>query len=170
MENVHAKDAGTYICTASGGSNSVEMPTTLVVTGAIPYFPQAPKSYLIFPKLEDAYMKFNFEVTFNPEHANGLILYNGQKRSEGNFIALSLNDGYPEFRFDFGSGTTIIRAEKPIELKQWHTIKVHKVRKEGYLLVDDQHPVSFPPTTRAGVELLENLYVSNSFSLYKSSF
>lgn len=168
LDNVHAKDAGTYICTASSGSYSVEIPTTLVVTGAIPYFPQAPKSYLTFPKLEDSYMKFNFEVTFNPEQPNGLILYNGQKRGDGNFIALSLNDGYPEFRFDFGSGTVIIRADKPIELKKWHTVKVHKVRKEGYLLVDDQAPVSFPPTTRPGIELLENLYVSISANAKKN--
>lgn len=159
LENVQAKDAGTYICTASTGAQSVEMPITLIVTGAIPYFPQAPKSYLVFPKLEDSYMKFNFEVTFNPEHEDGLILYNGQKRGEGNYIALSLNDGYPEFRYDFGTGPVIIRAEKPIELKQWHTVRVNKVRKEGYLLVDDQHPVAFPEMTRSGVELLENLYL-----------
>lgn len=161
LENVQAKDAGTYICTASTGSYSVEIPTTLVVTGTIPHFPQAPKSYLVFPKLEDSYIKFNFEVTIKPEHPNGLILYNGQKRNEGNFIALSLNDGYPEFRYDFGSGTVTVRAEKPIDMKKWHTIKVNKVRKEGYLLVDDQHPVSFPQTARLGVELLENLYVGN---------
>lgn len=159
LENVQAKDAGTYICTASTGLESVEIPITLIVTGGIPYFPQAPQSFLTFPKLEDSYMKFNFEVTFNPEHPNGLILYNGQKRGEGNYIAFSLNDGYPEFRYDFGTGPVIIRAEKPIELKKWHTVKVNKVRKEGYFLVDDQHPVAFPEITRTGVELLENLYV-----------
>lgn len=104
-------------------------------------------------------MKFNFEVTFNPEHGNGLILYNGHRRGEGNYIALSLNNGFPEFRFDFGGDPVIIRAEKPIELKSWHTVKVHKVRKEGYLLVDDQAPVAFPPTIKSGIELLENLYV-----------
>ncbi|XP_055304959.1 basement membrane-specific heparan sulfate proteoglycan core protein isoform X6 [Sitodiplosis mosellana] len=159
LDNVQAKDAGTYICTASSGSQSSEIPITLVVTGAIPYFPQAPKSYLVFPKLENSYMRFNFEVTFNPGHGDGLILYNAQRHGEGNYIALSLNDGYPEFRFDFGSGPVTVRAEKPIELKKWHTVKVNKVRKEGYLLVDDQHPVAFPPTQRSGIELLEDLYL-----------
>lgn len=104
-------------------------------------------------------MKFNFEVTFNPKRGDGLILYNGQKRGEGNYISLSLNDGYPEFRYDFGTGPVIIRSEKPIEMDTWHTVKVNKVRKEGYLLVDDQHPVAFPPSTRSGLELLENLYL-----------
>lgn len=161
LDNVQAKDAGTYICTATSGAHSVDIPTTLVVTGAIPHFPQAPKSYLVFPRLEDSYMKFNFEVTFKPEHPNGLILYNGQRRGEGNFIALSLNDGYPEFRFNFDDYPVIIRAEHPIDLKKWHTVKVNKVRKEGYLLVDDQAPVVFPPTTRSGLELIDSLYLGN---------
>lgn len=159
LNNVQAKDAGTYICTASSGSYSIEVPTTLVVTGVLPYFPQAPNSYLAYNKLENAYIKYNLEVTFNPEHENGLILYNGQNHGNGNYIALSLNNGYPEFRFDSGSGPVIIRAEKPIEVKKWHTVKVSKVRKEGYLLVDDQHPVAFPQMQRSNVELTENLYL-----------
>lgn len=157
--NVQAKDAGTYICTETDHGHTVDVPTTLVVTGAIPYFPQAPNSYIVYPKLEDAYMKFSFEVTFNPERANGLILYNGQKRGDGDYIALSLNDGYPEFRFDFGNDPIVIRAAKPIELRKWHTIKVNRVRRDGFLLVGDQHPVAFPPTTRLGLELIDNLYL-----------
>lgn len=161
LENVQAKDAGVYICTASSIGYSVDIPTTLVVTGAIPHFPQAPNSYLTFPKLDDAYLRFSFEVTFNPDQPNGLILYNGQHHSEGSYISLSLNDGYPEFRFDFGQEPTVVRAEQPIELKKWHTIKVNKVRKEGYLLVDDQNPIAFPPTKRPGLELTENLYLGS---------
>lgn len=159
LVNVQAKDAGTYVCTETDHGHTIDVPTTLVVTGAIPYFPQAPNSYIVYPKLEDAYMKFNFEVTFNPERPDGLILYNGQKRGDGDYIALSLNDGFPEFRFDFGNEPVVIRAEKPIELRKWHTIKVNRVRKDGFLLVDDQHPVAFPPTTRLGLELIDNLYL-----------
>lgn len=159
LVNIQAKDAGTYICSTSNNGYSVDIPTTLVVTGAIPYFPQAPKSYIVFPKIDDAYMKFNFEVTFKPERGNGLILYNGQKRATGDYIALSLNNGYPEFRFDFGNGPTIIQSEKPIKLAQWHTVKVSRIRKDGYMLVDDQHPVAFPSGNQLGLELNENLYL-----------
>lgn len=162
LENVQAKDAGVYICTATSNGYSVDIPITLVITGAIPYFPQAPNSYMTFAKLEDAYMKFNFEITFNPERPDGLILYNGRRRDEANYIALSLNDGYPEFRFDYGGNPVVVRAEKPIDLKQWHTVRVHKVRKDGYLVVDDQHPVAFPPTVRPGLELVDNLYLGGA--------
>ncbi|XP_037037177.1 basement membrane-specific heparan sulfate proteoglycan core protein isoform X11 [Bradysia coprophila] len=159
LVDVQAKDAGTYICTANNNGNTVEIPTTLVVTGAIPYFPQAPKSYIVYPKLEDAYMKFNFEITFKPEKGNGLILYNGQKRANGDYIALSLNNGFPEFRYDFGNDPIVIRADKPIKLGQWHTIKVNRIRKDGFMVVDDQPPVAFPTRTRLGLELIDNLYL-----------
>lgn len=159
MVDVQAKDAGTYICTTNNNGNILEIPTTLVVTGAIPYFPQAPKSYIVYPKLEDAYMKFNFEITFKPERGNGLILYNGQKRASGDYIALSLNNGFPEFRYDFGNDPIVIRSDKPVKLGQWHTIKVNRIRKDGFMVVDDQHPVAFPTRTRLGLELIDNLYL-----------
>lgn len=158
MVNIQAKDAGTYICSTSNIGYSVDIPTTLVVTGAIPYFPQAPKSYIVFDKIEEAFFKIKFDVTFKPERGNGLILYNGQKRAAGDYIALSLNNGYPEFRYDFGNGPTIIRSEKPIKLAQWHTVKVSRIRKEGYMIVDDQHPVAFP-SIQLGLDLQENLYL-----------
>lgn len=71
LTEVQASDAGTYICTARSNGQTVEIPTTLVVTGAIPFFPQSPRSYMSFPKLEQTYAKFNFEVTFKPERENG---------------------------------------------------------------------------------------------------
>jgi hypothetical protein len=80
LTDVQAADAGTYICLARYNDQAVEIPTTLVVTGAIPFFPQSPKSYMTFSKIDQAYAKFSFEITFRPERGNGLILYNGQKR------------------------------------------------------------------------------------------
>lgn len=162
MTNIQAKDAGSYVCRTKHNGYSVDIPTTLVVTGALPHFPQAPKSFIAFPKIEDAYMKFSFEITLKPDRGNGLILFNGQKRSgTGDYISLSLNDGYPEFRFDFGNGPIIVRAEHPVELQRWHTIKVNRIRNNGYMIVDDQHPVAFPQRPQLGLELQENLYIGN---------
>lgn len=93
LSDVQATDAGTYICTVKHNGQSVDSPTTLVVTGAIPFFPQSPKSFMTFHKLDQAYAKFSFEITFRPERPNGLILYNGQKRGGGDYISLSLVSG-----------------------------------------------------------------------------
>lgn len=178
--NIQASDAGTYVCTASGNGQSTEVPTTLVVTGAIPFFPQAPKSYMIFPKIEDAFMKFNFEVTFKPQRENGIILYNGQRRVGGDYISLSLNNGYPEFRFDFDNDPTVVRADEPIKMGEWHTVKVNRVRKDGYMIVDQQPPVAFPHKTKfEGLELGDYLYlggvasfdeIANSAAAHKVGF
>lgn len=42
-------------------------------------------------------MQLNIE--FRPEQYEGLILYSGEKQTlEGDFVALSLNQGFVEFR------------------------------------------------------------------------
>ncbi|XP_070509893.1 basement membrane-specific heparan sulfate proteoglycan core protein isoform X10 [Chironomus tepperi] len=158
--NVQASDAGTYICNARHNGQLLEIPTTLVVTGAIPFFPQSPRSYMKFPRLDQAYSKFNFEITFRPERPNGLILYNGQKRGAGDFISLSLVDGVPQFRYAFGDQRGILKPEKPLSLGEWHTIKVNRVRTNGWMIVDDQHPVIFPPNQKfQGLNLEEDLFI-----------
>jgi len=139
---------------------TVDYPTILVVTGAIPRFHQEPLSYMSFPTLPDSYIKFNFEITFRPEEENGLILYNGQKRGSGDYISLSLNNRYPEFRFDFDGKPMIIRAEEPVALNEWHTVRVNRFRRDGYMQVDEQHPVAFPTLSQISpLDLIEDLYI-----------
>ncbi len=55
----------------------------------------------------------------------GLLFYNGQFSSGGaDFISLGLSQGVPEFRFNLGYGTAIIRSDRPLTFGQWHSIKV----------------------------------------------
>ncbi|XP_067635534.1 basement membrane-specific heparan sulfate proteoglycan core protein isoform X4 [Eurosta solidaginis] len=161
LQNVQSSDAGTYICTASTpDGQTVDYPTILVVTGAIPQFHQDPVSYMSFPTLPESYIKFNFDITFRPEQGNGLLLFNGQKRGSGDYISLSLNDRYPEFRFDFDGKPMVIRAERPISLNEWHTVRVNRFRRDGYMQVDDQHPVAFPTLAQISpLDLIEDLYI-----------
>jgi hypothetical protein len=49
----------------------MDIPTVLVVTGVVPYFAQAPTSFMALPTLPDAYLQFNIEVSFKPESADG---------------------------------------------------------------------------------------------------
>lgn len=157
---MQASDAGTYICRATHTGGSTDIPTILVVTGAIPYFPQAPNSYMSFPKMEDVLYKFHFEITFKPERPDGILLYNGQRRGSGDFVALSLNEGFVEFRMDLGKQPIIVKSKGPVSMGEWHTVKVNRVRKDGYVIVDNEEPVPFPAHLRfQGLELEENLYV-----------
>ncbi|KAH8329979.1 hypothetical protein KR067_012076, partial [Drosophila pandora] len=161
LDGVQANDAGTYICTASyRDGETVDFPSILVVTGAIPQFRQEPRSYMSFPTLPDSSFKFNFELTFRPETGDGLLLFNGQTRGSGDYIALSLKDRYAEFRFDFGGKPLLVRAEEPLALNEWHTVRVHRSRRDGYIQVDEQHPVAFPTLSQTPqLDLIEDLYL-----------
>ncbi|XP_046613235.1 basement membrane-specific heparan sulfate proteoglycan core protein isoform X7 [Neodiprion virginianus] len=163
LVNVKAEDAGTYICTASNGQTSVEILQILVVTGVVPYFNQAPESYISFRPLQDAMLKFDIEVSFKPEMYDGIILYNAEKSDGGgDFIALSLVGGYPEFRFNLGSRPAVIRARNPVTLGKWHTIKLYRSRKEGRMTIvgDPQSPYSgTAPGRLQTLDLMEPLYV-----------
>ena len=71
----------------------------LVVTGVVPYFAQAPTSYLQFRPLPSSYLSLDLSLSFKPESADGLLLYNGQDESaSGDFVAFGLTGNVPEFR------------------------------------------------------------------------
>jgi hypothetical protein len=71
IPDVRAIDAGTYVCTARNRNVKMDIPTVLVVTGVVPYFAQAPTSFMALPTLPDAYLQFNIEVSFKPESSDG---------------------------------------------------------------------------------------------------
>uniref|UniRef100_A0A182QPA6 Basement membrane-specific heparan sulfate proteoglycan core protein n=1 Tax=Anopheles farauti TaxID=69004 RepID=A0A182QPA6_9DIPT len=160
LPNVQASDAGKYVCTAKHGGQSVNVVITLVVNNVIPFFPQSPRSYMEFKSFDSVYSKFYFEISFKPEKMNGLILYNSQRRQNQDYIALSLLNGYPQFRFNFDGQYTVLQPEKPIRMGEWHTVKVNRVRNNGFLLVDDQAPVNFPEKLKFyGLNLDDHLFI-----------
>lgn len=59
----------------------------------------------------DRSQKVSMTVVLMANDSNGLIFYNGQKSDgKGDFISLSLNNGYLEFRYDLGKGPATIRS------------------------------------------------------------
>ncbi|XP_069692113.1 basement membrane-specific heparan sulfate proteoglycan core protein isoform X26 [Periplaneta americana] len=161
IPDVRAQDAGTYICTARNSNMKMDIPTVLVVTGVVPYFAQAPTSYMTLGTLPDAYLQFGIKVSFKPESPDGLILYNGQKKGgEGDFMSLGLNNSYVEFRFDVGSGPAIIRSANPIRIGEWHTVELNRTRRIGRMYVDGEGPYTGTARGRfQGLDLVEPLYV-----------
>ncbi|XP_041762389.1 basement membrane-specific heparan sulfate proteoglycan core protein isoform X4 [Anopheles merus] len=160
LTNVQASDAGKYVCSAKHGGQSANVVITLVVNNVIPFFPQSPRSYMEFKSFDNVYSKFYFEVSFKPEKMNGLILYASQRRPNQDYISLSLRNGYPQFRFNFDGQQVVLQPEKPVHMGQWHTVKVNRVRNNGFLLVDDQTPVNFPDRLKFyGLNLDDHLFV-----------
>ena len=69
------------------------------------------QSYMQYIGLRRTVLSFAvIEITFKPEDPNGMLLYNGYTTDRsGDFISLSLIDGYLEYRFDLGTGPAVIR-------------------------------------------------------------
>ncbi|KFM78257.1 Basement membrane-specific heparan sulfate proteoglycan core protein, partial [Stegodyphus mimosarum] len=162
IPEVKGEDAGTYICSAKSPIGTIDIPTILIVTGVVPYFSQTPLSYMKMPTLSDAYLNFEVEIAFKPESMNGLLLYNGQKRDQGDFISLTLNNGYVEFRFELGSGPAILRSREPVEQGKWHIVRISRERKNGVLNVDDQPEITGSAQGRfLGLDLVEPMYIGS---------
>ncbi|XP_072390118.1 basement membrane-specific heparan sulfate proteoglycan core protein isoform X27 [Diabrotica undecimpunctata] len=162
LNDVDGSDAGAYMCTASNGEKSIDIPVILVVTGIVPYFTQAPNSYITVPTLSDSYMQFNFEISFKPQQDTGLLLYNGNKGSDisGDYISLALKGGVPEFKYNLGAGTTVVRADRPITIGDWHTIKISRNRKKVTMYVDGDGPiVAVAAGKYTGLDLTEHMYL-----------
>ena len=63
-------------------------------------------SYLQLSTLNNVAAGFVIELWFLPRSGNGLLLYNGQKKSNlqsGDFLSLQLQDAWMQFAFDLGS-------------------------------------------------------------------
>ncbi|XP_035706486.1 basement membrane-specific heparan sulfate proteoglycan core protein isoform X3 [Folsomia candida] len=163
ISDATAEDAGTYICMAASSHphSSVDVTTVLVVTGAVPHFTQNPSSYMSLPTLPESYLKFDIEISFKPDDRNGLILYNGQmKDGSGDFVSFGISHGYPEFRFDVGSGPAVIRGSRVLETGTWHKVRLSRSRANGEMVVNDED--TFTGTIHGsfqGLDLMEPLYV-----------
>jgi len=53
---------------------------------------------------------YNIEIVFMPTSDDGLLLYNGYSTHRtGDFLSLTLRNGFVEYCFDLGTGPAIIR-------------------------------------------------------------
>uniref|UniRef100_A0A9J8A8W2 Heparan sulfate proteoglycan 2 n=1 Tax=Cyprinus carpio carpio TaxID=630221 RepID=A0A9J8A8W2_CYPCA len=155
-------DAGTYVCTAANKQGKVEAFTRLVVHERVmPYFTQEPLSYLTLHTIRNAYHAFSIKITFRPDNVDGMILYNGQKKTTGaDFLSFGLVGGRPEFRFDVGSGMATIRYPTPIKLGEFHTVKLYRNETQGSLVVDGEAPINGTSQGKfKGLDLNEDLFV-----------
>ncbi|XP_047187254.1 basement membrane-specific heparan sulfate proteoglycan core protein isoform X12 [Scophthalmus maximus] len=162
VPGVTHEDSGTYVCTASNKQGKVEAFTTLQVHERVmPYFAQEPLSYLTLPTIKNAYKAFSIKINFRPDSGDGMILYNGQRRTTGaDFISLGLVGGRLEFRFDVGSGMAIIRDPNPIKLGEFHTVELFRNLTLGYIAVDGGEPINGSSQGKfQGLDLNEELHV-----------
>ncbi|KAL2091752.1 hypothetical protein ACEWY4_011550 [Coilia grayii] len=109
---------------------------------SLPLFNETMRSYAsaLWPQASQSYLSFmEFEIVFQPAVEDGTLLYSDDTLSR-DFLAINLVDGFVEFRFDCGSGATVIRSEEALAMNSWHEVRVSRTAKSGILQVDNQRP------------------------------
>ena len=51
-------------------------------------------------------------------------------------MGVAMRDGRVEFKFDVGSGPATITSD-PVQLNEWHTIRVKRTNRDGKIVVKD---------------------------------
>ncbi|XP_013773558.1 pikachurin-like [Limulus polyphemus] len=127
-------DHGICLCPLGYIGDRCEQAVELVV----PFFNGS--SYLEYSGLGSSALSFiELLVVFKPKRPDGVLFYNGYKiDGTGDFMAISLVDGFVEFRFDLGTGPAIVRSPEPVEMDEWHTLFVSRTGRDGSLEVDTQ--------------------------------
>ncbi|XP_062486109.1 basement membrane-specific heparan sulfate proteoglycan core protein isoform X2 [Pezoporus occidentalis] len=159
---VSHEDAGVYACAAANHRGRETAYYVLKVRERLlPYFGQTPRSFLPLPTIKDAYKRFEILITFRPDAADGLLLYNGQRKTSGaDFISFGLVGGRPEFRFDAGSGMATIRHPTQLRLGEYHSIRLLRNLTWGSLALEGHPPVNGTSQGRfQGLDLNEELYL-----------
>lgn len=109
------------------------------------------------------YTRLTIEIDFVSFTENGLLLYNGQTASgEGDFVSISLKNGYVEFRFNLGSGTEILRSPQKILLGKLVKVVAKRYLKDGTLTVEGQEDVAGKSSgDLKSLDLVESLYIGS---------
>ncbi|XP_076261775.1 agrin-like isoform X1 [Rhynchophorus ferrugineus] len=99
-------------------------------------------SYVILKTIE-AYNKLIIEVEFKSYTYDGILLYNAENDNGfGDFVSLSLTNGFVEFKYNLGHGTVVIRSLDKIDLGKFHRVIVKRYNRDGLLKLDDADDVA----------------------------
>ncbi|XP_061592745.1 agrin-like [Cololabis saira] len=110
------------------------------------------------------HQKVSMTLVLMANDSNGVIFYNGQKSDgRGDFISLSLNNGFLEFRYDLGKGPATIRSREPIQMNVWNTIDLERSNRKGEIMVNKKDAVrGEAPNEHSELNLKESLYVGGA--------
>ncbi|KAH9495123.1 hypothetical protein Btru_018238 [Bulinus truncatus] len=119
------------------------------------------RSHLEVRRIDKATLDLSIEISFSTLNKDGVILFHAQhKNGSGDFVSLSINDGYVEFRYDLGAGPALLRSRETVEPIRIHHIIARRTKESGILIVDNEKSVSgSSPSTLTSLELGDPLYL-----------
>lgn len=99
------------------------------------------KAFVELIPMENVDHKVSMELEFKAHSLDGVLVYAQQGLDhvqDTDFISLSINDGFVEFRYDLGTGPALLKSRQRIRLGQWHRVQAKRWHRDGMLKVD-QH-------------------------------
>eukprot|EP00118_Oscarella_pearsei_P002875 m.12012 g.12012 ORF g.12012 m.12012 type:complete len:1882 (+) comp23764_c1_seq1:56-5701(+) len=93
--------------------------------------------------------------SFRTTEKNGLIFFTSQRDDgSGDFMALSVADGFVQYIFNTGSGDLILTSTQKVDDGEWHTATASRNRRFGGLVVDGEDAIiGDAPGTSTSVNL-----------------
>ncbi|XP_060515918.1 agrin-like isoform X3 [Cylas formicarius] len=133
--------AATFTCICSESYTGPSCETEIAIKQyEIPSFNG--RSYAILKTIE-AYNKLIVEMEFKSYTYDGILLYNAENDNGlGDFVSLSLVNGFVEFKYNLGHGPVIMRSQDKIELGNFHKVVVKRYNRDGLLKLDDADDVA----------------------------
>ncbi|KAL5014686.1 hypothetical protein ScPMuIL_008956, partial [Solemya velum] len=119
------------------------------------------KSYLKLREIQGAEKDLALEIQFMTLNENGIILFSSHSPDgTGDFISLTVKDGFVEFRYDLGSGMVKLRSRYTIKLQEFHRVVARRTGPEGVLIVDNTEAVTDnSPYTSTSLNLATPVYL-----------
>ncbi|ESO88861.1 hypothetical protein LOTGIDRAFT_219009 [Lottia gigantea] len=88
----------------------------------------------------------NISFTITTVESEGLMFWQGQDAGStlrgADYLAISLSDGYIQYKYELGSGAGIIMSTIPVNDGYPHKIHVSRLGRTGNLTVDNEQPIT----------------------------
>nr|XP_020637440.1 protein eyes shut homolog [Pogona vitticeps] len=114
--------------------------------------------------------KFHIQMQFQALSANGILFYTAQHLSQrsGDFLSLSLVNGYVQLRYNLGDRTLILQTFQNVHItnNSWYLIKAGRVGNEGYLDLDGINITQKASSGMTALDTRTDFYIGGVSSLH----
>ncbi|KAH8243604.1 hypothetical protein KR032_008763 [Drosophila birchii] len=111
-----------------------------------------------------AYNSISIDFRFKTVEPNGLLVFNGGRRSD--FVAVELVNGHIHYTFDLGDGPVTMRDKSRIHMNdnRWHQVSIRRPGPKTHTLtVDDSFEIVSLTGNNMHLELAGILYIGGVF-------
>ncbi|XP_034137714.1 neurexin-1 isoform X6 [Drosophila guanche] len=111
-----------------------------------------------------AYNSISIDFRFKTVEPNGLLVFNGGRRSD--FVAVELVNGHIHYTFDLGDGPVTMRDKSRIHMNdnRWHQVSIRRPGPKTHTLtVDDSFEIITLTGNNMHLELAGILYIGGVF-------